>query len=369
MQTLASVWKSKNYRIASLIGLASALWMASGLVVSSEEDAGPARVVEADDKLTTVEVRRLSAKPYAQQVRVRARTQANRQVDVRAEVDGRIVAEPAARGSVVKAGDVICELAPEDRQLRLAEAEAAVKQAQMEYDGALRLKSGGYQSKTAIAGAKARLQTTKANLQRRRLDLQNLKVRAPFDGVVDSRPVELGDYISKGGVCARVIDLDPLVLAGQVSETQVASLRVGATAQAQLRTGEQVAGTIRYVGRESDRTTRTFPIEVEVANPEGKLLVGITSKLVLPTGSVNAFHIAASLLSLDDEGRVGVRVVDAKDQVQFYLVDIIGNDGDGVWVLGLPESSLLITVGQEYVSQGEKVAYRFKGGQGQAASL
>ncbi|GAA6150837.1 efflux RND transporter periplasmic adaptor subunit [Pseudoteredinibacter isoporae] len=371
MQSLSSLWESKNYRIASVIALFSALWMLSGLVISSDSEEAE-REVKADDKLTTVQVQRLKSEPYALQVRVRARTQAHRMVDVRAEVEGRVAQQPVVKGAQVKIGDTMCQIAMEDRQLRLDEAKASVQQAQLEYDGALRLKSGGYQSKTAIAGAKARLQTAKANLQRSELDLANLNIKAPFDGVVDLRPVELGDYMRKGDTCARVIDLDPLVLAGQVSETDVARLQVGSEAHAKLRTGEQVTGRIRYIGRESDTVTRTFPIEVEVPNAEGKLLAGITSKLVIPVGSVEAFHIPASLLTLDDDGQVGVRIVDETKVVQFYLVDIIGNDDNGVWVLGIPESSLLITVGQEYVAKGEKVAYQFAGGakaEEQAASL
>lgn len=370
MQSLNSLWESKNYRIAFVIALCSILWMLSGLVVSSDSEE-TSNELKAEDKLTTVQVQRLKSEPYALQVRVRARTQAHRMVDVRAEVEGRVARQPVDKGAKVKIGDTMCEIAMEDRKLRLDEAKAAVQQAQLEYDGALRLKSGGYQSKTAIAGAKARLQTAKANLQRSELDLANLNVRAPFDGVVDLRPVELGDYMRKGDTCARVIDLDPIVLAGQVSETEVARLAVGGEAHAKLRTGEELTGRIRYIGRESNSVTRTFPIEVEVENADGKLLAGITSKLVIPVGAVDAFHIPASLLTLDDDGKVGVRVVDETKVVQFHLVDIIGNDDDGVWVLGIPESSLLITVGQEYVAKGEKVAYKFAGNKNaeQAASL
>ncbi len=369
MQSLNSLWESKNYRIASVIALFSILWMLSGLVISSDDD--DVKPVQADDKLTTVQVQRLSSGPYALQVRVRARTQAHRMVDVRAEVEGRVARQPVLKGAQVKIGDTMCEIAMEDRQLRLDQTKAAVQQAQLEYDGALRLKSGGYQSKTAIAGAKARLQTAKANFQRSELDLANLNIKAPFDGVVDLRPVELGDYMRKGDICARVIDLDPIVLSGRVSETEISRLQVGGEANAILRTGEQVRGKVRYIGRESDSITRTFPIEVEVPNADGKLLAGITSKLVLPVGSVEAFHIPASLLTLDDDGRVGVRIVDETKIVRFYLVDIIGNDDDGVWVMGIPESSLLITVGQEYVAEGEKVAYKFANAksQEQAASL
>jgi len=371
MSSFQALWKRKNYRTATIIGALSLLWMASGMVVSSGGDSNPENAKAKEQKLTMVEVQRLQSSQFPLQVRVRARTEANRQVDLRAEVVGRVSRLPLEKGSLVKAGDVICEIAAEDRPLRLAETQAAVTQAQLEYDGSLRLKSGGYQSKTAIAGAKTRLQTAKANLQRRQLDVANLKIRAPFDGVVNTRPVELGDYLKSGDVCAHIIDLDPIVLRGEVSEANISSLKVGGLAQASLRTGEQVEGKIRYIGRESNTNTRTFPIEVEVANPDAKLLSGITSQMVLPVANVEAFHIPASLLSLDDEGKVGVRIVDEMKVVQFYTVDIIGDDGDGVWILGLPEASLLITVGQEYVSRGEKVTYRMKGNveEGQAASL
>lgn len=358
MKNLQTLWKSKNYRTATIIAVVSGLWLASGLVVSSDDSAAASKSEKAKDVITNkVQVRRLEAQPYDLSVKVRARTKPNRMVDLKAEVIGRITALPLEKGSLVKQGDVICEIAIEDRQLRLDETDAGVKQAQLEYDGALRLKSGGFQSKTAIAGSKAKLQTAKANLQRARLDLSNLTIKSPFDGVVDLRPVELGDYMRKGDVCARVIDLDPLVLAGQVSEADVAKITTGKTALATLRSGESLTGHIRYIGRESNSVTRTFPVEVLVDNADGKLYAGITSYLSLPVAQVSAFHIRSSLLTLDDEGRIGVRTVDDNKTVQFYLVNIIGNDDDGVWLTGVPESSLLITVGQEYVSQGEQVEY------------
>lgn len=357
MKNIQTLWKSKNYRTATIIAVVSGLWLASGLVVSSD-DSAVAEAEKAKDVITNkVQVRRLEAQPYDLSVKVRARTKPNRMVDLKAEVTGRITALPLEKGSLVKQGDVICEIAIEDRQLRLDETDAGVKQAQLEYDGALRLKSGGFQSKTAIAGSKAKLQTAKANLQRAKLDLSNLTIKAPFDGVVDLRPVELGDYMRKGDVCARVIDLDPLVLAGQVSEADVAKITTGEPALATLRSGESLTGHIRYIGRESNSVTRTFPVEVLVDNTEGKLYAGITSYLSLPVAKVAAFHIRSSLLTLDDDGRVGVRIVDDNKTVQFFLVNIIGNDDDGVWLTGVPESSLLITVGQEYVSQGEQVEY------------
>jgi len=366
MQNIQTLWKSKNYRNATIIALLSILWLGSGLVVSSDSKE-PVEAKSQDKKLNKVQVRRLEAQPYHLSVKLRSRTQPNRLVDLKAEVTGRISHLPLEKGSQVKAGQVICEITLEDRQLRLDETEAAVMQAQLEYDGALRLKSGGFQSKTAIAGSKAKLQTAKANLQRASLDLANLKIRAPFDGIVDLRPVELGDYMRKGDICARVIDLDPLVLSGQVSEADVARIAIGGQANAMLRSGETLSGKIRYIGRESNSVTRTFPVEVIVNNADGKLYAGITSYLQLPVAEVLAYHLRSSLLGLDDEGRVGVRIVDDSKRVQFYLVNIIGNDDTGVWVTGVPESALLITVGQEYVSKGERVDYSLQDSSAQTA--
>src|SRR5690606_20183901 len=165
----------------------------------------------------------------------------------------------------------------EDRVLRLSEAKATLAQAQLEYDGALKLKTGGYQSETAIATAKARLEMTKADVLRRELDLQKTEIRAPFDAVVDERPVEVGALMRPGDTCATLLDMDPLVVSGQVSEQQVLRMAQGAMADVQLVTGEELTGHIRYIGRNADDTTRTFRVEAVVNNPTMDRFSGITA--------------------------------------------------------------------------------------------
>jgi multidrug efflux system membrane fusion protein len=290
------------------------------------------------------------------QLRVHGRTEPNRDVDLRAELNGRVVSLPVARGHQVKAGDVICELAVEDRQLRLTQIQSTLDKVQMEYDGALRLKSGGYQSRTAIAAAKARLEAARADLKRRQLDLANINIRAPFDGVVDARPVEVGDYMERGDICATVLDLDPLVISGRISEAEIGRIPPGGQVLVTLLTGETVNGKIRFIQRSSDKVTRTFRIEAVVANPALALHSGITAQLQVATGNIAAHMVPASLLALDDEGRVGVRILDEQHRVEFVPVELIGDDPEGVWITGLAEQSLLITVGQEYVTTGEEVA-------------
>ena len=350
-------WSNKNYRIASIIGLLMIVWMATGLFASDTPSAPEPNDPASKNTQASIPVRvtSISAQTYPLVVSLNGKTEANRRVDVRAEVSGQIENLPLEKGSVVKAGQVICRIAAEDRELRVSEAQAAVDQAQIEYDGALRLKTGGYQSEAAIATAKSRLETSKANLLRRQLDLEKTAIRAPFAGVVNERPVELGELMRAGDVCATILDLDPLLITAQVSEQEIGNVPVNGEITTRLITGQRLQGKIRYVGRSSDDITRTFRIEAEVPNPQQNLAAGITAEVRVLTREVEAHLIPAALLVLDDEGELGVRVLDSNNIVEQYPVELVGDDAGGVWVTGLPRQTRLITVGHEYVGVGEKV--------------
>lgn len=356
-QVFRKLTSNVNYLIASVIGLLMVLWLASGLVSGATESAD-AESKAAGQKATApthVRARYIEAQPYPLVISVKGKTEANRFVDIKAEVSGQVESLPVKKGTVVKAGDVLCKIAVEDRELRLQEAQAAADQAKLEYDGALRLKSGGFQSQTAIATAKARLEAANAELLRKSLDLQKTVIKAPFDGVVDERPVEIGDLMRSGDVCATLLDLNPLVVSGQLSEEEVVRVEVGSPVAAQLITGEKLQGTVRYVARRSDPVTRTFKVEAAIPNPDMSMYSGITADLRVQTGEIPAHLISSSLLILDAEGRIGVRYINADNRVEFANVELVGDHPEGVWVQGLPKKTLLITVGQEYVTKGEQV--------------
>ena len=97
-------------------------------------------------------------------------------------------------------------------------------------------------------------------------------------------------------------------------------MRPGAEGEAVLPGGRTVPGKIAYVSSVADETTRTFRVELEIANPGGVLAEGLTSDLRIPTGSMRAHMISLSLLSLADDGRVGVKAVDDGNIVRFLPV-------------------------------------------------
>ncbi|WP_339672246.1 efflux RND transporter periplasmic adaptor subunit [Dasania marina] len=354
MSSLQQIKENKNYHSAAIILVLLLLWMASGLF--KDEDKASASKQPAVKANYSVRAKQISAQAYTPQLRIAAQTEANRSVNMRAEVSGQVIALPAAKGSRVASGDVICQLAVEDRQLQTEQAQALVTTATLEYDAALQLENNGFQAKTVIATKKSNLETAKANLQRRRIDLEKISIRAPFAGIIDNRPVEIGDLMQRGDVCATVLDFDPLIVAGQIAGANIKQVQQGNKITAFLLTGEQVQGQVRFVASSSDKLTRTFRIEATVNNPDNLLHSGISADILLAAPAVMAHSISSSLLSLDDAGDIGVRIIDAQSRVQFKNVTIIGDDGQGVWVVGLPEQCTLITVGGEYVSADQQVS-------------
>ena len=111
----------------------------------------------------------------------------------------------------------------------------------------------------------------------------------------------------------------------------------------------------------SDRIPfRTFRIEIEVPNPELNLREGMTANILIPVESAKAHFLTPSLLTLKDDGAVGIRIVE-DDTVKFYTVTIAGNDSNGLWVKGLPDSIQLIITGQNFVTEGQKVRVELDG--------
>ena len=359
----------KTYITAAVIAVVVVLWFAAGYLTAGETvtehptlAAVNARAAAALDDMSPTAVRAqvIHAVEHQERIKVRGRTENKRTVEVRTETSGRVMERPVERGDQVAEGDLLCRLAIEDRQARVLQGQAAVEQARIEYEGSQRLRDKGFQSQTAIAQARARLATSAAQLKAAALDVERTEVRAPFAGVVEETPLEVGDYAQPGTPCASIVDLDPMLLVGRVSERDVYRFSPGADVTGLLATGETVSGTVSFLGQQAAAGTRTYRVEATVANPDYALRSGITTEIVIDVGGVTAHKVSPAVLALDDDGRVGVRIVDAEDRVRFLLVDIVADDDDGVWVRGLPQVTTLITVGQEFVVDGERVAVQMQ---------
>ncbi len=288
-------------------------------------------------------------------VRVRGRTEAARQVDVRAETSGLVISDPLRRGAEVAAGDVLCELSPGTRQAMLAEAEARLAEAQINFRAADRLAQDGFASETRAAQARAALQSAEAAVDAAQTEIERLTLRAPFDGLLESDAAETGTLLQPGGHCATIIQLDPIKLVGFVPETEVSRISVGAMAGARLTTGQEITGRVTFLSRAADPATRTFRVDVTVPNPDGAIRDGQTVEILIAAQGVSAHLVPSSALTLDDDGRLGLRLVAEDDRARFVPVDLLRDTTEGVWVTGLPDEAAVIVVGHEYVTDGVAV--------------
>jgi len=180
-------------------------------------------------------------------------------------------------------------------------------------------------------------------------------VRAPFAGVIEHVPVERGALLNSGDICATVVALSPLRVVTQISERDIGDIKLGMVGHVDFVTGQKADGLVRFIAPAADEATRTFRVELEIDNPDNAIRVGVTAEIKVDLERTRAHRVAQSSLTLNDDGVLGVRAVDAENRVVFHPVEIIGANEAGMWVSGLPETVSLITVGQDFVVDGQTV--------------
>ncbi len=332
---------------------------------------------------------------------LRGRTEAIRQVDVRAETTGLVISEPARRGAHVEMGDLLCELDPGTRRIKLddadarlreakaklpvaqaglAEAKARLIEAEINDNAARRLSQEGFASETRVASttalveaaragvesansnvesAHAGIQAAEAAVASAENELQKLEIRAPFSGLLETDAAELGSLLQPGSLCATIINLDTIKLVGFVPETSVDHVEVGAMAGARLASGREVVGEVTFLSRSADPTTRTFRVDVQVANDDLSIRDGQTAEILIQSDGETAHLLPQSALTLDDDGQLGVRNVE-NNTARFTPVKVIRDTIDGIWVSGLPLEADIIVVGQEFVTDGVPVEVTYR---------
>lgn len=345
--------KASHYFILGVFG-ALALYFIL-MTVLGGGDSAPAEAAAKGDESPQVQVSMVEEviRPY--QVTLRGRTEAARSVTVRSETSGVVAATPTPEGAVVPRGAVLCRLSVDARQASLDQARAALRSRELQRKASASLAEKGYRSETQVLQDQANLDAAAAAVRQAEIALEQVNIRAPFAGVFDKREAEVGTYLSPGQACGALIELDPILIVGDVPETQAGRLTGGEPATATLVSGQVISGRVRYVAREADAATRTYRLEIIASNPRGAVRSGLSADVKVTSASGPAHLVPPSALVLDSEGRQGVRYVGAGDVVAFAPVQVMEESADGVWVRGLSGPTRVITVGQSYVDQGQKV--------------
>ncbi|MDG1847759.1 MAG: efflux RND transporter periplasmic adaptor subunit, partial [Candidatus Marinimicrobia bacterium] len=95
---------------------------------------------------------------------------------------------------------------------------------------------------------------------------------------------------------------------------------------------------------------------IEADNGDLSFKSGITTKITIAGSELKAHKIPPSILTLLDDGTVGVKAINNESIVVFYPTTSVKDTIDGIWVSGLPDTVNLIITGQEYVSVGESIS-------------
>jgi multidrug efflux system membrane fusion protein len=373
------------------------------VMVTSTEETPPAE--DANTGVGVVAMHSV-AQTIDSAVIMRGRTEAARQVTVAAEISGLVNSEPLRKGSFVNEGELLCRLDTGTREAslaetraRLAEAEsrvpeaeagvteanARVREAEINFNAAQKLSQDGFASETRLVSAQASMDAAVAGVQRAisavssaqagieaaeasvasaEREIEQLSIMAPFSGLLETDTAELGSLMQPGTQCATIIQLDPIKLVGFVPEVDINKVSVGAIAGARLSTGHQVQGRVTFLSRSADELTRTFRVEVTVANDDLSISDGQTAEILVAAEGRTAHLIAQSSLTLDDNGLLGVRTVGEGNITTFMPVTLLRDTAEGVWVTDLPDMVDIITVGQEFVIDGVRVAPTFQEAKG-----
>ena len=356
----------KAHRIAAIVVLVAAgAWVATGefAAVGSEEakpvdasaDAGSTPVAAAPAPLRTVAAVVPVLADHAREIRIAGATEADKNAVLAARSDGIVEMLGVAQGQEVAADALVLKLVGADVAASVATAQASLAQATQQLDVGEKLFARGSLAELELTTRRAAKAAADAALQQAQSAEDRLLLKAPFSGVVDAVSVELGEWVQTGAPIATILSLDPIVVKAEVSERDVAFVAVGSTALVRLVNGVEMQGTIRHVAKQASVGTRTFVVDVALPNPGRKIGAGMTAEVRLYAPSVPAITVPRSVITISEDGKIGLRVVGPDSIAQFAAVTLLDDTGAGMIVSGVPEGVRIIVAGQDLVRDGEAV--------------
>ncbi|MCV3238907.1 efflux RND transporter periplasmic adaptor subunit [Mesorhizobium sp. ZC-5] len=350
------------HKLAALVVfVAFAAWMGTGTFssvgsASAETEAKPAEAAEQPKApARTVAVLAPPRIQHARAIRVSGQTEADKRAVLATRAAGIIAELPVKQGDHVKQGDLILALNAEDKPAAVETAKQVVKQREAELVAAQRLAKSGNLATLQLDTAVSAVALAKSQLELAQAELDRTRIFAPFNGVVDKVPVELGSSVMQGGEVATLLSLDPVLVRGEISERDLTHIRTGDSAEALLVNGGKVEGTVRYISREASATTRTFRIEIAIPNPDNRIPAGMTAEITLRSAPVDAVALPRSVVTLSDDGDLGIRAVDSSNKVAFFPIDLVEDLPSGLVLGGIPADARVIVAGQDLVKEGDEV--------------
>lgn len=341
--------------IALALAIAIIGWMGSSFVFPAQ-DVDETYPISTDKiSLVAVAVSPSTAENVTKFFSAEGQALPDRETSIRAETTGSIREVLVSKGDTVMAGDIIARFDIVQNEADLNRAQEELVRAQREFDNAEALVGRGVATNDRLSQARATLASAQASVTSAQKAFENSEITAAFGGRVEALDVNTGEFVAAGSEIGRIVDNTPLTVTIQVPQQSLRNIVAGAKADVTFITGEELTGTVDFVGTSADAATRTFLAEITVENDDGAVPAGVSAQIRIPIGDTTAHFLSPAILSLGTDGTLGVKTVDADNKVVFTAVTIERAQTDGVWVSGLPDAVDIITIGQGYVNNGETV--------------
>jgi multidrug efflux system membrane fusion protein len=348
--------------LALVVFVAAVLWVLTGhfAAVGSETPEPGATEAEAvvETPKRTVAVVRAEVTDYARLIRISGVTEADKLAILAARSNGVVQELTAEAGDTVERGAVVMLLEGEDVRAAVKTAQDQLAQAAEQLAVGETLSAKGSLPETQLTARRAAKSAAEGALSQAQAAADRLSLVAPFAGTVDAVNVEEGEWVQQGTPIATLIALDPIIVKAEVAERDVAHVAVGAKALVRLVSGVELEGTVKHLARKASEKTRTFALEVDLPNPDGAIPSGMTAELRLTAATQPALTVPRSVLTLNEAGQVGLRVVIEGDIAAFLPVDLIDDTEAGFVVTGVPQGARVIVAGQDLVRDGDAVAVK-----------
>jgi RND family efflux transporter MFP subunit len=297
---------------------------------------------------------------------------AERTAKITPKISGKVVKLNVDTGMNVKKGDVIAVLESTNLQAQLDEAQASLNEAQREFDRQAAMWKQGISSRALYDSAEAQLKTAKARVEQIRINMQDMVVRAPFDGTVAAKSTEVGEVISSvmmgqvagtlpaGAICT-LVDLKTIEVEADVNEQNIAQLHEGQPAEVTVDAfpGRKWKGQLRQIIPTADRAKAIVQVKVAILDPDARLLPEMAA-------SVSFLQAPRTAAELNEPPRIWlppnaivdgrVATVDANKHVAWKRVTTgVVRDGRIEVTNGIREGDRVVTAGADALKDGQLV--------------
>lgn len=350
----SAIFKPSRVIAVAVVG-AAAVWIATGVMGPSESTTADKAASAPVIPTQKVAVDTVDLEIHERAILVSCVTEADQRAMAVARAAGILLEVLVSQGDAVRSGQTIAVMSDEGRVADVKRAEALLAQRQAEFNANKKLIDQGNAPRNALPALEAALAAADAVLAAAQAEADKQEIKSPIDGIVDSVPVQVGQAVNDGTQIAEIINPDPMLAVGAVSEFRRGSLRLGQQVAVRFVEGSPIDGTIKFVGLSAEAATRTYKVEATLPNPDAAIADGLTCEMNISLEPIEAASVPRSSLVFSDDGELGVRTVDAGGKVRFVPIDIVDDQQSSVWVTGIDGPARLIVVGQDFVKDGDPV--------------